>query len=95
MAWFGRGIKDHQVPTCLPQAGSPTSRSGTRPVCLGTHLVLNISRDGASTTPLGSLFQHLTTLTIKSFPLTSNLNLPSFNLQSFSLVLLLSTLSKS
>jgi len=30
MAWIGRDSKDHQVPTPLPQAGSPTSRSGTR-----------------------------------------------------------------
>jgi len=27
----------------------------------------------------GQLFQHLTTLIIKNFPMTSNLNLPSFN----------------
>ena len=49
----------------------------------------------AFTTSLGSLFQHLTTLLVKNFPLTSNLNLPSFNLKLFPLVLLLSTLSKS
>jgi len=40
--------------------------------------------------PSGQLFQHLTTLIVKNFPLTSNLNLPSFNLKP--LVLLLPTL---
>jgi len=40
---------------------------------------LNNSRDGASKTPLGSLFQHLTTLILKNFPLLSNLNLPSLS----------------
>uniref|UniRef100_A0A8C2Y8F8 Ankyrin repeat and sterile alpha motif domain containing 1B n=1 Tax=Coturnix japonica TaxID=93934 RepID=A0A8C2Y8F8_COTJA len=56
---------------------------------------LNTSKDGASTTSLGSLFQDLTTLLVKNFPLTSNLNLPSFNLKPFPRVLLLSALSKS
>ena len=43
----------------------------------------------------GQLFQHLTTLIVKNFPLISKLKLPSFNLKPFPLVLLLSTLSKS
>ena len=43
----------------------------------------------------GQLFQHLTTLIVKNFPLTSNLHLPSFNFNPFPLVLLLSALSKS
>jgi len=43
----------------------------------------------------GQLFQHLTTLIVKNFPLISNLNLPSFNLQPFPLLLPLSTLVKS
>ena len=30
-AWVGRDPKDHQVPTPLLQAETPTSRSGTRP----------------------------------------------------------------
>jgi len=37
---------------------------------------LNASRDGASTTSLGNLFQCVTTLCVKNFFLTSNLNLP-------------------
>jgi len=40
------------------------------------HVFLNTSRDGDSTTSLGSLFQCLTTLSVKKFFLISNLNLP-------------------
>ena len=40
-------------------------------------LALNASRDGASTTSLGNLFQCVTTLCMKNFHLISNLNLPS------------------
>ena len=40
-------------------------------------LALNASRDGASTTSLGNLFQCVTTLFVKNFLLISNLNLPS------------------
>jgi len=36
MVWVGRDCKDHQVPNPLPQAGPPTSRSGTR---LGSFLL--------------------------------------------------------
>ncbi|KAK4829616.1 LOW QUALITY PROTEIN: hypothetical protein QYF61_005743 [Mycteria americana] len=49
--------------------------------------LLNTSRDGDSTTSLGSLFQCLTTLLVKTFFLTSNLNLPWRNLRPFPLVL--------
>ena len=48
---------------------------------------LNTFRDGDSTIELGSLFQCLTTLSVKKFFLTSNLNLPWCNLRPFSLVL--------
>jgi len=37
MAWVGRDLKYHQVPTPLPQAGSPTSISNTRPGYPGPH----------------------------------------------------------
>jgi len=37
MVWVGRALKDHQVPTPLPEPGLPTSRSGTRPGCPGPH----------------------------------------------------------
>ena len=82
------------APNPLLQAGPPTSTFNTRPGCpiqpglehlqgWGIH---NLSEQ---------LFQHLTALIVKNFPLTSNLNLPSFNLKQFPFVLLLSVLSKS
>jgi len=37
---------------------------------------------GASTASQGSLYLHFTTLSVKIFPLTSNLYLPSFRLKS-------------
>ena len=52
---------------------------------------LNVSRDGASTTYLGNLFQCVTTLWVKNFFLISNLNLPRLSLEPFPLVLSLST----
>jgi len=48
---------------------------------------LNTSRDGDSTTSLGSLFQCLTTLSVKKCFLISRLNLPCHNLRPFPLVL--------
>ena len=42
---------------------------------MSTHL-LNTSTDGDSTTSLGSLFQHVITLSVKKFFLISNLNKP-------------------
>ncbi|KAK4827187.1 hypothetical protein QYF61_015149, partial [Mycteria americana] len=52
-----------------------------------SNLTLNVSRDGASTTSLGNLFQCLTTLTVKNFFLKSSLNLPSLSLKPLLLVL--------
>ena len=49
---------------------------------------------GWPTAPLGNLFQLLTTLSVKNFPLASNLNLPSFSLKPFPLLLSLSTFVK-
>ena len=40
-------------------------------------LTLDVSGDGAATTPLGNLCQYLTTLIVKIFLPISNLNLPS------------------
>jgi len=54
-------------------------------------LALDIFRDKASTAYLGYVFQHLTSLSVKDFPLTSNLNIPSFILKAFLLILSLST----
>jgi len=50
---------------------------------------LNTSRDGDSTTSLGSPFQCLTALLEKNYFLVSNLNLPWCNLRLLILVLLL------
>ena len=93
MVWVGRDLSDHLVPTPLPGAGTPS----TRPGCSKhpSNLALNTSRQGASTASLGNLFQCLTTLPVKNFFLTSNLNLPSFSLKPLRLVLLLHGLVKS
>ncbi|KAK4832220.1 hypothetical protein QYF61_021067, partial [Mycteria americana] len=56
--------------------------------------LLNTSRDGNSTTSLGSLFQCLTTLSVNKFFLISNLNPPWCNLRPFPLVLSLVTWEK-
>ncbi|KAK4823265.1 hypothetical protein QYF61_000232, partial [Mycteria americana] len=49
--------------------------------------LLNTSKDGNSTTSLGSLFQCLRTLSVKKIFLISNLNLPWCNLRPFLLIL--------
>jgi len=59
------------------------------------NLALNTAREGAATASLGNLGQGLTTLMGKNFFLISKLNLPSFSLQPFPLVLSLHTLVKS
>lgn len=59
-----------------------------------SNLVLNTSRDGASTS-LGNLFHCLSTLSLKIFFQRSNLNLFCFNLKSLPLLLLLHVLVKS
>ena len=46
-----------------------------------SNLTLNVSRDGASITSLGNLFQCFTTLIVKNFFPTSSLNLPSSSLK--------------
>jgi len=52
-----------------------------------SNLALNTAREGAARAALGSLFQCLTTLTVKDFFLISKLNLPSFSLKPSPLVL--------
>jgi len=89
----GRDLKDHESPAPLPPAGLPTSTFNIAPGCPGPHPTSPWTPPGMG--HLSNLFQHLTTLIVKNFSLTSNLNLPSFNLKPFPLVLLLSTLSKS
>jgi len=60
-----------------------------------SNLALSTAREGAATAPLGSLGQGLTTLMGKNFFLLSHLNLPSFSLQPFPLVLSLHPLVQS
>jgi len=55
---------------------------------------LNTAREGAATASVGNLFQCFTTLMVKNFFLISNLDLPSFSLEPFPLVLSLHTLVK-
>ena len=50
-------------------------------------LTLQVSKNRASTTSLGNLCQCFTTLTVKRFCLMSSLNLSSFSLKLFPLVL--------
>jgi len=60
-----------------------------------SNLALNTAREGAATASLGNLGQCPATLMGKNFFLISDLNLPSFSLQPFPLVLSLHTLVKS
>jgi len=60
-----------------------------------SNLALSTAREGAATASLGNLGQSLTTLMGKNFFLISHLNLPSFSLHPFPLVLSLHTLVKS
>ena len=98
MARVGRDLKDHETPTS-PAAGRPTNlhiSDQPRLPRAPSNLAFNTSTDGRGIHSFsGQLFQHLSTLCVNYFPLTSNLNLPSFNFKPFPLVLLLSTLSKS
>jgi len=58
-------------------------------------LTLNVSKDEASTTSLGRLCQYFTTTLVKNVFFISDLNLPSFSLKPFSLILSRQTLLES
>lgn len=93
MAQVGTGFKDHLVLVLQPQTSFPTTEAGTRLGCQAwSNVVLNTTRDGTPTTSLGSLLQHLS---VKNFPLTSNINLLTFSLKPHPLMLLLSDRVKS
>jgi len=73
---------------CLRQGHQPPYLILDQAAQAPSNLALNTSRDGRDIHSLsGQLFQRLTTLIGKNFPLTSNLNLPSFNLKSFPYVI--------
>jgi len=77
-------------------AQTPCSEQGhlTRLLRVPSILTLNVSRDGASTTFLGNLFQCFTVLMVKNLFLISSLNLPSLSLKPLLLVLSLQALLK-
>jgi len=64
-----------------------TMPAKSRPQVPRLHSFFNTSRDGDSSTALGSLVQCLTALSVKKFFLISNLNLPWHNLRPLPLVL--------
>lgn len=83
--WVGADLQVHWVQPL-------TTALSNRPWHWVPHPVgvfLNSPRDSNSSTSLGSPFQGLTTLSVKTFLLLSNLNLPWCSLVLFPLVLLL------
>jgi len=72
LGWQGTSsiVKFH--PPCHSQGHNPPDLYYTRLPRAPSNLILNTSKDGASTTSLGSLFQHLTTLSVKNFSHMAN-----------------------
>ena len=85
-------FKGHLV---QPPAMSRDIFTQTRLLRAPSNLTFNVSRDGASTTFLGNLFQYFTTLQQKIFFLISSLNLTTFSLKPLPCVLSLQVLLKS
>jgi len=69
MVWVGKDLKAHLVSNPLPWARDTFHCS--RLLKAPFNLVLNASREGASTASLGNLCQCTTTLIVKSLFLTS------------------------
>jgi len=84
LAWDGR---DCDAPTPPPQAGPPTSTFNTSPGCPNQPGLEHLQGWMGHPQLSGQLFQHLTTLIVKSFRLDVRGNLPSFNLRPFRLAL--------
>ena len=91
---FGMNHRMGQVGGDLKIINPPAGEQGWQPPDrlprAPFNLALNAFRDGTSTTSMGSLFKCLTTLWVPHFFLTSSLNLSSFSLKPFPLVLSLS-----
>ena len=85
-------FKDHPVPIPCCGLGAPHQVRLSKAT---SNLALDTSRDGASTTSLGSQCQDLAALGVENFLLTSNLNLLSFSFKPLCLVLPLSDHVKS
>ena len=91
MSYVGSDLKVHLVSIpyyaqCCHPPVVPPPESNTLQIRLPrapSNLVLNDFRDGAPTASQGSLCQCLTTLWVKNYSLTSNLNLPSSSLIPF------------
>jgi len=93
MVWVGRDLTDHLCSN--PSATGRDPFHQPRVLQAPYNLALNTAREGTATASLGNLFQCFTTLMVKNFFLISNLNLPSFSLEPFPLVLSLHALVKS
>ena len=77
MVWVGRDLKDHLVPTpCHGQRHLPLDQGAQSPIQPGLEHCQGWGTHSCSGQPV----QRLTSLTVKSFFLISNLNLPSFSL---------------
>jgi len=87
--WGGRDFKHHPVPTPCHGLGCQPLHHASAQAAQGPSTALSTSRDGASTALWSAV------LSMKHFSLTSHLNLPSFSLKPFPLVLSLSTHVKS
>lgn len=79
-------VKSHQQSSSSPVVGRDTF-SWTRLLKAPFNLAWNTSRDGPSTASLGSLFQCLTTPTVKNFFVIANLNPLSFTMKLLPFVL--------
>ena len=95
--WLERDPKDHEAPIPHCRQVHQPPQFHTSPGCPGPIQpgLEHLQGWTGHPQPPWAAVQHLTTLIGKNFPLTSNLNLPSFNFKPFPLVLLLSTLTKS
>ena len=89
MAWVGRDLKTHQVSIPLLQSWWPTASSSIRSGCPGPYATWPWTLPRmVHPQPLWAAFSSNSPLTQwKTFPLTSNLHLPSFSLKPFCLVL--------
>ena len=84
MPWVGRALKAHPAPTrAVCRAASHQLKLPRAP----SNLVFSASRDGAPTASLGSCASVSLPSELKKFFLVSNLNVPSFSLKLFALVL--------
>lgn len=76
-------------PRSLSPTGTKHCQGTAKPITVPQcHIAtfLNIFREGDSIPHLGSLFQCVKILSVKEFPLISNLNLPCCNMRPFPLV---------